>query len=413
MTADKVARPARVRYLVVMLRRLLGAALACGLMATTPSCGGGAKPVKTAKTKKQKKTERKVLLLDARTQARAGDIDAADQAYAAAYELEKDFAVLQERIAFLIQVGRVPRAEEVAKAFYDANPTAAKGYGLYAETLLAGGKGKEALDIADSMIALDEEDPIGHERRGRALILVDKPQEGIEALRKAVSLDPDLAASHMALGTALHKNGDVNEAALEFRAAVKSAPDDALANALLGMALRDQNEIDEGKQYLEKAIELDPNNGRAYFELGLLYNRTGNQQEAESSLSKAVQKSPNESTYWYAYGEIYRVQQRLDEAVNAYRRAVDLDPPHPKAITKLGKLLIERKQYDEAEAMLTSGIRRDKANAANYFNLAAVYAAKRKNKLAIENYQHFLELAPKNDPDRAEARDAIAKLKRR
>jgi hypothetical protein len=42
-----------------------------------------------------------------------------------------------------------------------------------------------------------------------------------------------------------------------------------------------------------------------------------------------------------------------------------------------------------------------------------VYAARRKNRLAIENYQKFLDLAPKNDPDRGRAKDAIQELKRR
>jgi len=46
-------------------------------------------------------------------------------------------------------------------------------------------------------------------------------------------------------------------------------------------------------------------------------------------------------------------------------------------------------------------------------NLGVVYAARKKNKLAIDNYEKFLELAPRDDKDRARARDAIRGLKRR
>ena len=51
--------------------------------------------------------------------------------------------------------------------------------------------------------------------------------------------------------------------------------------------------------------------------------------------------------------------------------------------------------------MLTQAVRRDGKNPANYLPLGVVYAAKRKPKQAIENYELFLKYAPKNDPDRA------------
>ena len=76
-------------------------------------------------------------------------------------------------------------------------------------------------------------------------------------------------------------------------------------------------------------------------------------------------------------------------------------------------MLVERKQYDEAEVVLTQAIRRDAKVAVNYLNLGMVYAAKKKNDLAIENFEKFLSLAPKTDPDRARAKEAIKELKRK
>ena len=141
--------------------------------------------------------------------------------------------------------------------------------------------------------------------------------------------------------------------------------------------------------------------------LGLLVPSQPGQADAEVALSKAVQKSPNDSRFWYAYGEIYRLQERFDEALNAYTKAVDLEPPHPKAIAKLGILLVDRKDWKEAEAVLTKAARRDPKNPVIYLHLGVVYAATRRNKVAIETFQKFLELAPKTDPDRGRAQDAI------
>jgi Flp pilus assembly protein TadD len=395
-----------------MLRRLLGTTLAGVLLTSVPTgCGGSGTQVKSSSTK----SEHGNLLLEARNDAKAGDIESADKAYAAAYEIGKELPILEERIAFLVHAGRARRAENVSKLFYDAHTSDPHAYALYTEALIANHKGQEALEVADQLLELRADDPVGHERKGRALMLLERTQEGIEQLRIAVSLDPKSAQMHLSLGTALYEDKQLHEAALELRTALKYAPDDSMVCALLGMALREQNELKESRHYIDKAIALDPDNGRAYYELALLLNtqRKRADAEVEQALSKAVQKSPNDSRFWYAYGEIYRLQNRRDAAMNAYTRAVDLDPPHPKAIAKLGILLVAKKEWKEAEAVLTRAARRDPKNPGIYFHLGAVYAATRRDQIAIENFQKFLELARPNDPDRWRAQDAIKELKRR
>ncbi len=392
-----------------MSRLLLVAVLA----ATAPlGCSGPEKIVKKVK-KDPKQNEQKQALAEARDEAASGHNENADKAYSQAYDVNKDWDVFEEWVDFLLHAGRASRAIEVTKGFYDANPMDVKGYALYCDALLAGNKGADALDVANKLLGFNGDDPGAHERKGRALLLLDKNDDALDELRKAVQLDPDTARFHISLGNGLHKNGDINKAQLEFRAALKSAPDDPEANTLLGMALRDQGEYDEAKSYLDKAIQLDPKNGRAYFELGVLYNKQLKQTEAEEAFGKAVKYSPNESLFWYAYGEIYRVQSRNEEAINAYRRAVDLDPPFPKAIGKLGQVLVLAKQYDDAEPVLIQAIRREPKAAINYLNLGAVYQAKKKPRQAIDNYELFLKYAPTNDPDRRKAREAISELKRK
>ncbi|MBV8760365.1 MAG: tetratricopeptide repeat protein [Deltaproteobacteria bacterium] len=388
--------------------RCLGLAVAFAV--TVPACGSTPKPVK--KVHKEPKKDSKAMVADAREDAKSGEYDAADKKYAQAYQDSQDFDVLEEWVDFLIHNGRAQKGVDAAKTYYDAHMTEAKGYALYADALLAAEDGPKALEVAQGMIDLDDKNAAGHEKKGRALILLGK-EEGLEELRKAVHLDPDNATYNVSLGKALFQLGKVDEAALAFRAAVKAEPENADAHVYLGMALRGQSEYDEAKVHLTKAIDIDPHNGRAYFELGLIAGLQNKADEAEQALAKAVKMSPNDSQFWYAYGEVFRSTDRLDEALSAYRKAVELDPPYPKAQQKLGLLLVERKQYDEAEVVLTQAIRRDKNIAVNYLNLGTVYAAKKKNQLAIENFEKFLSLASKSDPDRARAKDAINELKRK
>jgi Flp pilus assembly protein TadD len=411
----------------VMIRLALAGSLAVGAM----SCGGGEAIVKTVKNDPKKK-EAKQLVTDARDEAAAGKLDDADRSYGEAYATAAEspklaFEILAEWVDFLDHAGRSGRACAVAKQYNDANVGDPRGYALYAEALILGNRGKDALDIATQLVQLTPDDPAGHEKRGRALLQLGQMDEGIDELRKAVQLDGSNAKFHMSLGSALHQTGDANKAALEFRAALKSAPEDPQAHVLLGMALRDQDETDEALSHLQKALDLDPKNGPAYFELGVLYNRQSaqlaehgqakqaeaKQAEAQESFGKAVQYAPNESRYWYAYGEIYRVQQRSDDALKAYRKAVALEPPYPKAVSKLGGMLVEKKQYDEAEPYLIQAIRKDDKNPANYWYLGKAYAAKKRNRAAIDNYELFLKYAPKNDSDREKAKEIINQLKRK
>lgn len=392
-----------------MTRALPKLLLASALAAAVTACGSPPKPVKHAK--KEPKHDAKSIRKEAREAVKSGDFDVADKKYAEAYELSKDFDILEEYVHFLAQNGRAQKAVDTAKPYYEANIADPKGYALYAEALLADENGVDALDVASKMLDINADDAEAHQMKGRALILLGK-EEGLEELRKAVHLDGS-ATNQITLGKALFQLGKVDEAALAFRAAVKLEPESAEAHAYLGMALRGQSEYDEAKTHLEKAIDLDPGNGRAYFELGLIAGMQNNAEEAETALAKAVKLSPNDSQFWYAYGEVFRSTDRIDEAISAYRKAVELDPPYPKAQQKLGLLLVDKKEYDEAEVVLTQAIRRDKNVPINYLNLGLVYAAKKKNQLAIENLTEFLKRAPKSDPDRSKASETLNELKRK
>jgi Flp pilus assembly protein TadD len=392
-------------------------ALAGALVLATASCGGGEAVVKAVK-KDPKKKEAKQLVTDARERAAAGKNDDADRLYGEAYATASDapklaWEILVDWVDFLEHANRPGRARDVAKQYFDANPADPKGYDLYAETLIAAGKGQEALEVANQLLQLVTDGASGHDKRGRALIVLEQVPEGVEELRKAVQIEPGNAKYHMALGAALHKMGDVNKAALEFRAALKAAPDDPEAHILLGMALRDQGEKSEAKTYLDKAIALDPRNGRAYFELGLYYSIEKMIPETEAALTKAVTYAPNESRFWYAYGEIYRVQDRTAEAISAYRKALELEPPYPKALGKLGAVLADKKQYDEAETLLTQAIHKDEKTAINYWHLGRVYAGQHKNRQAIDALEAYLKHAGKNDDNVGKARAMISDLKRK
>jgi tetratricopeptide (TPR) repeat protein len=379
---------------------------------TVPACGPK-QPPKGAHKHKAGPSGAEALLGEARTAVAAKQDEVADAKFAAAFEAKPDIAILEEHVRFLIGTNRLPRAVEVSKAYYDAQPADPKGFHLYSHALIAAGSFDAAADVAGKAIALDDNDAAAHENRGRALFLAGKGPEGIEELRRAAQLAPDNAEYLIELANALHRTGNVNEAALQLRSAIKLSPDHARAHLLLGVVLRDQMELDEAKVYLTKATELDPRDPRPWFELGILQNKLGDNNGAEASLGKSVELGPDNATNWYAYGEALRLNKKYDLAVTAYERAQTLKPPHPKAAAKRGLVLYEAKRYGEAEVFLTNAVREDPKNPYNYINLAVVLKQQKKYKLAIEMYEKFLELAPKEDGDVPKVKSEIRDLKKR
>src|SRR5689334_5152159 len=117
-----------------VLRLLLATAVVGGI---APACSAGEQTVK--KTKKGKKNkangDARALVSEAREDAKNGEYDAADKAYADAYSMSKDFDILEERVDFLIHSGRATKAVDAAKVYYDENVSDGKGYALYAEAL--------------------------------------------------------------------------------------------------------------------------------------------------------------------------------------------------------------------------------------------------------------------------------------
>jgi len=349
----------------------------------------------------------------ARAAARSGDIDEADRLYVAAYREEPRFPTLQEHVEFAIGVGRSERAVALARDYFEREGDDPLGFELYAKTLLTTGQARAALDVADQLVGLNEKNARGRGLRGRALLALGRTTEGIEDLQRAVALDKKRAELWVLLGEALLKAGRAADAVGALRTASRSQPENARAAALLGAALREQGQFKEARTYLDKAVRIDPTDARTYFELGIWHNKQKQQGGAQQALAKAVELNPDDATYWYAYGEILRLNEKLELAVSAYRRAIELKPPHPKAPGKLAIVLMAARRFEDAEVLLTSQLRTDPNNAQNYLYLGDVYVEANKLKLAIDAYEQFLELAPKDDRDRQRARQAIDKLRTR
>lgn len=415
-----------------MLARLRRACLValCSLPAVAPlatavvapaalvACGGGGgaggkKKTTPNKGKPSKGPTYDQLLSEARAAARAGDVDTAHAKYKKAGELKVDLAVVEEHTKFLISHRQPDAAVEVARAYQEAKPADTRGQLNYGEALLAAGKLTDAIDVAGSVVAIDETNGAGYELRGRAQVMNGRVEAGLDDLRKAVELAPDDANFLTSLGMGLQINKQIDEAALRLRAAVDKDPSNPRALRLLGQLRREQFEVQEAVKWLLEATKADPSDGEAWFQLALAQNDLGDNAEAESSAEKATRLIVDNTKYWYVYGEMLRINKKPEQASDAYYKALAIKPPHPKAAAKIAITLYESEKFAEAEVFLTDNIKTDPQNPYLFFNLGKIYAAQKKYKLAVEAYNKYLSLAPKGDGDINNAKSEVKALQRK
>lgn len=122
-----------------------------------------------------------------------------------------------------------------------------------------------------------------------------------------------------------------------------------------GMAHQSKGEFEDAEINYRKAIERDPTYAIPYNNLGAMAERTGDFAVADRMYRDAARLDPQYSAPLTNIGNRFYVVGEADSAAFYYRRAMAGDDPGPAA-NQLGALLYDRGQFNEALAVLDSGL---------------------------------------------------------
>ena len=153
----------------------------------------------------------------------------------------------------------------------------------------------------------------------------------------------------------------LDDALVLYRRAIDANPKSFEAHISLGLLLARQNKPDEARPELIAATELDPGEAgpalkaRAWRALARI-DRDSDPADASSDLLEALKLSPETPADTLLAAELAEKSGQNDEAEAAYRRALAAEPGSVPAIIGLAHLLILRKQYPEAEAILRAAL---------------------------------------------------------
>jgi len=158
------------------------------------------------------------------------------------------------RARWLAREGRVQDAQAAYDELLAAKPELKAGWAEYFELLRAGGRGAEALQLADRARATFGETGFSFTLRGAALTELGRYLEALAELERAVEADPDLAIVWHELGYAAYRLGDRNRALLALDRAFALEPHtDTLK--LRGQILRDAGRYQAAEVAFEGAAQ--------------------------------------------------------------------------------------------------------------------------------------------------------------
>ena len=249
-------------------------------------------------------------------------------------------------------------------------------------------------------------------------------------LRKVLEKRPTSAEAHHYIGRALMLKGSGEQVeALRFlKRAVDLDPNRAEFHVYLAWAANDAQpaQLELARDEINKALTLDKLNPEAYWQRGVLGRMQGAIDDAIKDERRALELRPSRYEAHATLAECFEDKNDDATALAEWGRAVAGEGPpaadgtvaHPYWRYKYGKLLLDHGGAGAALAqLLPAAVFAEKDTAVRpgwlaplEFLTAEALRKSGRSRDAAEHYRRFLEIAPVNSPDRADAQHYLQQI---
>jgi Tfp pilus assembly protein PilF len=162
---------------------------------------------------------------------------------------------------------------------------------------------------------------------------------------------------------------------------------------------------------LKRAVEIFPEYADAWNVLGVIAMRQSDPGKAEKYFRKAIDADNSATLALINLGRLYLQKRQYDEGGNLIGRAVQLDPRNPEALTLLAYLALLRDHLEDAiEVSHRVHTLEHKQYALVHFVAANAYERKQLHQEAADEYKQYLQESP-DGPSAAQARAALSSLR--
>ncbi len=191
---------------------------------------------------------------------------------------------------------------------------------------------------------------------------------------------------------------EMENAINDFNQVIELAPQFGKGYTNRGLVYLNVGEMDLATSDFNKGIELEPNAPLNYYNRGLLNKVIGNTPLAIQDLKKAVELSDSKSKEFvstnYELATLYLGQGNLLEAQKALEEVIMLEENHADALTNLGLIHLNLKQYDRALLYLNRTITVNGGHYSSFFNRGLVYLFSNNFSGATLDFNQCLQIVP-------------------
>ena len=225
-----------------------------------------------------------------------------------------------------------------------------------AKELMRSGRSREAVTALTALVKASPGNVPFLARLAEAQAAAGQVGDAIQTVSDALSLNPGLDFLHLQLARLLARAGRAEEARASFRSALAINP--RMAPAWLGLAelAARTGSASEERQVLNEAAAASVQSAALHARLAQVELAAGETPAAATHALEALRLLPEFAQAWWIAGEVAEKQGRLPLAVERFEKALALGLEDPRALVRVGRLLLAAGRKSEAEVYLRRAV---------------------------------------------------------
>jgi tetratricopeptide (TPR) repeat protein len=181
-------------------------------------------------------------------------------------------------------------------------------------------------------------------------------EKALSLLIQARKLTPQNAQVDFEFGMVALRMSLLPDAVQAFQEVLGVRKDDCSAIYGLGRAQIGLSKFQEARELFERYVRLRPEDASGHYALGFSLQALQQAAEARRELEKSIAIQPAQTESYFQLGLLDLEANSLDGAVRRFKKALERDPNHAGALTGMGRVEFQRRDYRKAADLLQRAI---------------------------------------------------------
>ena len=231
-------------------------------------------------------------------------------------------------------------------------------------------------------------------------------EKALSVLIQARKLAPQNTDLHFEFGMVALRMSLLPDAVQAFQNVLDVRNDDSRAIYGLGRAQIGLSKFQEARELFERYVRLRPEDASGHYALGLSLQASQLAAEARREFEKSIAIQAVQTESYFQLGRMDLEANSLDGAVRCFRKVLERDPNHAGALTGMGRVEFQRKNYAKAWDLLRLAIASDPSLREAHYYLGMSEARLGKK----EESEKELQIAGQLEHEEVESRRVVIKI---